>query len=176
MGLPPTHRIDHTPVCVLTHDSAWDQERIDYEYSVLGGAEADETRPVIGVERLEDHPVWRYRTGESRGDLETVRAYLRDEEQPVRFVLRRLGLREWATMQNMISSSTFMARIYAISHALVRVDGCELKLSRGGSDAGRLSDADVNALRELCGDAGFMELTGMAMSVSAHITSAEKKR
>jgi hypothetical protein len=175
MALPPIHRVDHTPVYVLSVDSAWDADRIQYELDVVKQKrEPEPGRDPVPCERVGDHPIIRYHNGASRCDLETVRQYLREEEAPVRFVLRRLSLVEWTSCGGMVNA---LARgIWALQRSLVRIEGAEIKLARGGgTDSSPLDAGDIARLRELCGDDEFEALCAMSISISQELLDHEKK-
>jgi hypothetical protein len=103
-----------------------------------------------------------------------VRQYLREEEAPVRFVLRRLSLVEWTSCGGMVNA---LARgIWALQRSLVRIEGAEIKLARGGgTDSSPLDAGDIARLRELCGDDEFEALCAMSISISQELLDHEKK-
>jgi hypothetical protein len=165
--LPPIHRIDHAVVIVLSFDGAWDSERLNDEEAAI--VDDDKESP---WQTVDQHPWPRYVGGESRGDLTTVHQYLIEAEHPVRFHMRRLSLRQLALIRTNPSTS----RITALSYALTKVEGAEVKLDRGGrSESHALTDDDMQRLRELVGDAGINELGSQALACSAVLLDSEKK-
>lgn len=173
MGLPPAHRVDHQPVYVLSFDGAWDNERLNYEYDVITG----ELDPDLEVpwSKVEDHPWRKWRRGETRADIAQIQHYLDEAAAPVRFVFRRLSLREWTEVENIQNRSIPEGRNYALRHSLEKVDGVELTLDRNGRESGPLSVKDMDSLRSLAGDEGFRELGFMAIQISRELLDTEKK-
>jgi hypothetical protein len=165
MGLPPAHRIDHTPRIVLSFDTAWDVPKIEAELETIG--------------KRGDHPWVRYCTYQARGDLATVKQYLLSDppSAPLVFELRRLTLREMTIVENRELTSAPAARNLALSYALLDVEGCDLKFDRGGRDLpAALSDADLDALRAIVGDAGLRELGNHSIACSRmELSDPEKK-
>jgi len=157
MGLPPSHRVDHVPIIVLSHDTAWDFDRINSEI------EAGD----------DDHPVTRYFSGETRAELDAVRAFMVADESPVEFRLRRLTMAQWNIVEDLAHRSDANSRMAAVKYSLESVSGIELK--RAGRESGPLSDADIEAVRALCGHKGFRELGLMAIAVSRGLLDTEKK-
>jgi hypothetical protein len=171
MALPPTHKADHTPVLVLSYDSAWDKERIEYELGVIrGDVEADPARPVL-YDSPSDHPVVRYHAGMSRCDLSTVSEYLDDEKGPVRFTLARLPLAEWGRVRAALERSKPDAQVLAVRLGLVAIDGADVPLS----SARPLRDSDLERVRRLVSDAGIEELGSQVIHCSRELFDLEKK-
>ena len=163
MGLPPTHRVDHTPRVILSTDDAWDIDRVEAERAAS--------------DHPNEHPWIRFCGYRARGDLATVREYLLEEPPlgpPLIFELRRLTLREMAGIEARELTNAPAARNTALALALVAVEGVEFKIDRGGRDA--LSDATLEKLRALIGDAGVRELGNHAIACSRmELTEPEKK-
>jgi hypothetical protein len=171
MALPPLHRVDHVPTYVLSFDTAWDHDRIGEE--LAGIVDQDTHSP---WRTKDDHPWIRYFSGESRCDLSTVSAWLRPDDNPVKFVFRRLTIRERAMLEARQQTSAPAARKLALSYALLEVEGAEVKLTRGGREPPHgLSDEDLQRLRELVGDDGLVELGNQAIACSRELLTSEKK-
>ena len=167
MGLPPAHRVDHTPVYILSFDSAWDHERIAKELAPLKG----------NIPKMFEHAWVRYRRGLARADLATVQHYLQqDPPSPaVKFTLRRLTLPQWEAVQARQESNEHAARNLALQYSLVSIDGAECLLERGGAESGKLSSDDLDRVRALVSDEGLEELGDQAIAVSRELLDVEKK-
>jgi len=167
MGLPPAHRVDHTPVYILSFDSAWNHELLNKELKPL----KDNTAKVL------DHPWVRYRRGLSRADLSTVQHYLvSDPPSPaVKFTFRRMTLSQWEIVQARLESNAHAARHLALQYSLASIDGAECLLERGGTESGRLSADDLDRVRALVSDEGLEELGDQAIAVSRELLDVEKK-
>ena len=176
MALPLTHRFDHTPVVILPADSAWDHERIKREQDLIEKAVADGDTSTVEWPSVEDHPVYKYNTGESRFDLTKVQAYLQPTESPARFTLRRLGLDEWMRVQHLQETGRMVdARLFALRHGLVEVDGLDgVKIGLASDEP--LDMATVGRLRRRIGDQGINTIGAAAINVSRELLDAEKKR
>lgn len=173
MGLPPLHRVDHRPVYILSFDDAWDHDRLGREIAAIKDPAQEST-----WERTEDHPWLRYYSGESRCDLATVSAWLLKDpaDPPIRFSFRRLTLREMAMVEAAQQTSIPAGRNLALAYALIDVEGAEIALTRGGREPPhRLTDEDMQRLRERVGDQGIRELGNQAIACSRELLQAEKK-
>jgi hypothetical protein len=171
MALPPLHRVDHVPTYVLSFDTAWDHDRLGEELAAI--ADPEKSSP---WKRRDEHPWIRYCSGESRCDLSTVAAWLKSEDNPVKFIFRRLTLRERAMVESRAQTSSPAARNLALSYALLEVEGAEVKLTRGGREPPHgLTDDDLQRLRELVGDDGLIELGNQAIACSRELLAHEKK-
>lgn len=95
MGLkrPPQHRVDAKPIFVHPDDDAWDEDKIKAECDAM---EAKQVGSSV------DHPVARYRSGETRYDLTEALPYL-DTEKAWQFELRPLEMEEFAEVQDLKS-------------------------------------------------------------------------
>lgn len=158
MAIPINHRIDAPALFILPHDDAWDTARIEAESPG------------------EDHPITRYRRGVSRYDLETVRAYLRPGSTPTIFALRRMTPARWLELQTqMESESGDVGRTRTLALALRHgLDACklgddiEIKAGHNG-----LTDAEVDTLRRLVGDASWISIGYACLFVQNSITPTE---
>lgn len=172
--LPPIQRVDHTPVLVLPNDSAWDHERIEREQDAIEKSRKDPAkRAACQWPSLEDHPIYRYNSGDSRFDLSTVQSYLKPEEDQVRFTLRRLPRRpHWRQVEHLNSQGRGVdARDYAVQHGLVEVYGLDFPLTPNEP----LDEADMDRLRSLVGDDGLAIIGYAVINVSRELTAPEKK-
>jgi hypothetical protein len=166
MALPPIHRVDHIPCVILEDDYAWDKERIASEQAGIGEDKAS------AWPSLSDHPFYRYIGGASRFDLNTVSQYLLPGHEPTRFTLRRLGFPEWKLVDHCIDQGRWVdARTLALQHALVSIEGLDVKINIDGP----LDTATIDKLRGRIGDAGLVTLGNAAVIVSREILDAEKK-
>lgn len=164
MALPPAHSVDHTPQVILSFDDAWDMEAVDAE------------RDALPQDQRDSHPWMLYHQLEARSDLSTVRGYLLADATPWVFELRRLTMREIATVEARAETSSPAARNLALALALVDVEGVEIKFARGSRKPHTLTDDDLEKLRALVSDVGIRELGNHAMSASRlELTEPEKK-
>lgn len=169
MGLPPPHRIDHTPILIFANDDAWDHERIDKELVAIDAGDS-------AWDSKGDHPWSRYLGGFTRADLQPVREYLQAGRDPVQVTLRRLSLRDWTHNRALAATSLPAAELHAIRHGVLRVDGADLELGRGGSEDGPLTDDDLEALRSLVGEENFWTAGKFCRFISKELLDFEKKR
>jgi hypothetical protein len=177
MALPPIHRIDAEPIFIHPLDSAWDTELKGREERILAGAEPPPDGEPLPWLTLEEHPLTRYWTGESRGDLATVRRYLLADQTPTMFRCQRLPLTAFNAIRNIVERKDW-ARFYTecVRHGLVAVDnaldtdGKAVALARHP-----LTDDDINLVRKLVGDGagGFDQLALFIWGVSKEPSPAE---
>ena len=176
MALPPVHKIDHKIVLVHQDDTAWDHDRIDYERAVIEGRKQPEPGRPVPVTKWTDHPWFRYVAGLSRGDQSTVAEYLAHTDGdlgPVRFHFERLNEAHWAVVKNLTATGLeYQAKVHAMRHGLVSVDGVELQ---GGRKGEPLTDADCKLLRSTFGDRVYETLGHWAIEASRELTEPEKK-
>ena len=169
MALPLANRITHKPVYISSSDDAWDHGRIEKEQgAILAGEETP-------WPELDDHPIMRYRTGDSRFDLATVSEYLIPGKSPVRFHIRRLSIKEWDSAQALLGfgEGNGPARLLAIQQGLESVDGLpewQAHRKRHGWDV-----EDVEALRDLIGDIEYQALGYAVLFASRPLDPREKK-
>lgn len=159
MALPPRHRVDHEPRCVLSIDSAWKREEL--------------AESIDAFDDPADHPWRRYLSGTSRCDLGTVIQWLDLEKGPVIFHFRRLNWKEWALVQARSQTNVPASRNLALQLSVVKIEGA---LENVAPDRGQISDDDMGRIRELAGDDGFAELGNQALCLSQETLEAEKKR
>jgi hypothetical protein len=161
MTLPINHRIDHEPTFVSPRDSAWDQERIRTEELEIADGKSETWKT------LEEHPITRYWSGESRGDLSTVVEYLRKGACYTLFRLRRLPLRAWAQVQQLRERGESVESRYTLVRlGVVAVENADLEITPG-----KLSDEQIDAIRRVLGDSEFMMLSNQVYRAS-HETGA----
>lgn len=176
MALPPRHKIDHEPVFVWREDTAWDHDRIEYELGVAAGRREPEPGRPVPAKRTADHPWLQYVTGNTRGDLASVREYLAHEAGelgPTRFHFRRLPLTHWAAVKDLRSTGLeYQAAIYAVRNSLAKVSDLELE---GGKAGEPLTENDLVTLRERFGNEVFEQLGRWAIKASEELSEAEKK-
>ncbi len=174
--LPPIHRIDCQPIFIPVRDPAWDHKRIGLEERIITGAEKlPEGAEPLPWRDIMEYPLTRYWSGESRGDLDTIRDWLLPDSAPTMFVLRRLPLARWTEVKQLQERGLHVAaRVHAIRHALVSIDNGpkpEIEIDARGPD-----DAALDAVRALLGDDGFTMLGLFAIAVSAEPGPAELPR
>ena len=111
--------------------------------------------------------------GETRFDLTpAVQEYLREDEAPVRFVLRRLSEAKWRAVKNYEElGRPVEARHYALRHALEEILGAKVK----GVGGDVVTEAGMGNLRRLVGDVELDFLGRAAITISKEIGAAEKK-
>ena len=154
MALPPIHRADPEPIYIHPLDDAWNAELKQREDRVLSGLEpAPEDEPLPWLDASE-HPLTRYWTGESRGDLATVRRYLLPDKTPTMFRCRRLPLAAFNTIRNILERKDWpLFATECVRHGLLAIegavdhDGKPVVLTRSP-----LKDEDLNLVRKLLGD------------------------
>lgn len=174
--LPPNHRADCQPVFIPVRDPAWDHKRIGREERIIMGVEKlpEDAEPLPWLDIME-YPLTRYWSGESRGDLDTIRDWLLPDSTPTMFVLRRLPLARWIEVKQLQERRLDVAaRVHALRHALVSIDNGpkpEIKL-----DGDALDDDALDAVRALLGDDGFAMLCRFAIQVSAEPGPTELPR
>lgn len=127
---PPAHRVDATPVYIDWElDKAWKKAELDAETAEIN--ELNKDRPKVERIWLGDHPVTKYRFGETRYDIDAPvmwRGQMRSAadwvgEGAVRFILRRLRWDRWYECQSIVN---WVQRcVLACQLGLRRVDGDE---------------------------------------------------
>lgn len=161
MGMPPLHRVDHEPIFVPVMDDAWDMERIAREERIITGEEKPADGEVLPAwASIFDHPMTRYWSGASRGDLATVRGYLLANKVPTEIRCRRMSLPHWT------ESKQWRERKLEVAHEVACVRYGVVAVDNGFDEDGRaldlggspLSDSAITKLRRLLGDVGFTQL------------------
>jgi hypothetical protein len=161
MALPPLHRIDSTPIYIFEDDDAWEHDRIGEE---------------IGAEVNLDHPLVRYYAGLTRYDLDTVRDYFDRDKRPAMFVLKRLGVREYARALDMAANiGDREAQLFAAEHGLVRVDNVPALASVELGNRPRLRRQDMDAVIDAIGRDRWLTLGQAVLLASRELTAAEGK-
>lgn len=133
----------------------------------------------------EDHPVHRYRVGESRYDLATVAPWLKPGVEPTRFVLRLLARDVRFEVEGILLSgrdgALSFAQMHALAHGLVRVEGAgsvELRKTIKPWASGKsptLTARDIDALESAFGLALVRDVGQACVLASREITATEKK-
>ena len=205
MPLPPTHRLDHTPIVIFPSDGAWDNARIEADQRAIaarvrrderlaelrGRASLDDEQRAelaaleAGTDEpcpwpsLADHPVSRYHSGESRYDKRTIEPWLKPNERPAMIVLRRLTWAEYRHFWHLRTDigNTPEADAYAVRHGLQRVSDLDgLPWATDRQpDAPPLTDAQLEQLRDRIGDSLVRLLAGAVYLVSRAPTPLEGK-
>lgn len=184
---PPAHRVDATPVLILHADDAWDHERIEKEEADVEAENERRTKAARESKKppelldISEHPYHRYQRGDTRMDLEAASTwrgqhlsaadYLREDGEPVRFVLRRLRWDEYHRVRALMARGS-EAALRACQYGLVDIEGGgELSID---PDAAERSDAEMQMLHDFDPDLAVM--IGMAvMAASARLRPDEKK-
>ena len=205
MPLPPTHRLDHTPIVIFPSDGAWDNAKIEADQRAIearvrrdervadlrGRAALDEAQraELAALEAgtgepcpwpsLADHPVARYHSGESRYDKRTIEPWLKPTERPAMITLRRLTwaeFRAWGHLRHDLGN-TAEADAYAIRHGMLRASDLDgLPWAlERQHDAPPLTDAQLEQLRDRIGDGLMRLLAGAVYLVSRAPTPLEGK-
>jgi hypothetical protein len=163
MALPPIHRLDAPMVFVFPDDGAWDDERFRQETADMS------------PEDKAAHPVTRYVTCQTRFDIEPVAQYLRMEEQPARFYLRRLTLQQWARARDLaLRGEGTLAAFYCLQHGLLRVDGVP-GLQHLDSSSRPFSEQDTAKIAEVISFPRAIKVGEAIMAANGEITEAEGK-
>jgi len=159
MGLPKQHAVDAAIEFVSWQDTAWDHERIDREDDLL----------------VDDpHPYALYQYGRSRFQLDTVREWLKPDEEPVIFTLRRLSLGEVAaaaSTERRAGAEVAWASVWRLG--LTAVSGLPVKLTQGLKRG--LTDEDKDAIEEHIGHPACLEIGKAVIAASAPLSEDEKK-
>jgi len=179
MALPLTHRINHIPVYVPAEDDAWDIERIEREKGWIDGTVEVPEGQVVPWQELDDHPIVRYHSGMSRFDMTTVSEYLDTEKKPLRFVLKRMSLREWEEAQATAERSS--GGVYGVSetrrlslrYGLTGVENLPEWAEKPGSLG--YSESQLESLRDLIGDHQYIMLGFACLTASRPLDPLEEK-
>lgn len=180
MALPLAHRLTHKPVYIPSEDDAWDVERIDREMGWINETIPVPEGEVCPWQDWEDHPVSRFRSGQSRYDLATVQEYLDMTKNPLRFNLNRLSLRQWDDCQALAEQggggvvyASAKSRFFAIKHAVQSIEGLADWNFKPGKDG--LTDTAIESLRDLIGEHQYIMLGFAAIAASRPLDPLEKK-
>lgn len=170
---PPQHRADAPGVFIPRSDSSFDQDRYDRELAQL---EAE------GGSR-KDHPIERYYSGSTRYDLAaqellfgqvtTAGSYFRPEENPEKWILRRLDWDQWHRVMGLIEQGAFgQAQLLAARFGIKGVENSPIKLE--GAEAGLLTHQDMQRIHDA--DATLATALGFAAwKFSRPLDDVEKK-
>ncbi|MHA1574378.1 MAG: hypothetical protein ACTSX8_10335 [Alphaproteobacteria bacterium] len=165
MGLPCQHRVDAKSVYICSEDSAWDAPRI-----------LDEQRT---MEEPQEHPVRRWLAGGSRFDLECLPTeYLRPEDEPTRFHIRRLSTATWGVLRDMAGSMTQKtnAAWRAFQEGVVNVDGLAADIVWPGADLRKtLTAEDMREIERVLPRPFILEVGAAVLVANADLTEDEKK-
>lgn len=165
MGLPCQHRIDAASVYICAEDSAWDTARVVEEQRTMGSPE--------------EHAVRRWLAGLTRFDVSTTpEEYLKPDEQPTRFHIRRLTAQTWGVLRDMSATMTQKsnAAYKAFAEGVVRVEGLEADVVWPGSDLRRtLTDEDMREIERVLPRPYILEVGAAVLVANADLTEAEKK-
>lgn len=162
-------------IYVSPSDSAWDTTRISREFRLISGDEEPAEGEVVPWADRADHPVYRYQSGASRFDFDTVREYMLPGEVPTQFWLRRTSLKQWQAIIAELQTSNYDALCLAIACCFVKVIGADVDFVRRDPKQ-PLSDENVDLLRELLCNAEFALLGHACMAAAAGLSAPEKKR
>lgn len=175
--LPPIHRADAEPIFIHPLDDAWNNELKEREDRLIAGLEAPDDGEDVPWLVKEEHPLVRYWTGESRGDLNTVKRYLLPDKTPTMFRCRRLSLPAFNAIRNIVELKDWPKFFTeCVRHGLVAIEnavddgGAPIALSRNP-----LTDDDINLVRRMLGDGamGFDQLAFFIWHASKEPSPAE---
>jgi hypothetical protein len=204
MGIPVNHSLDKPMVYVPATDDAWDHPKIDDDLAKIAAKvaaakaaaersaaiasgdwvgdedEADEPEADASVpwESESEHPVRIYASGDSRFDLATVSGYLLQGRRPARFYMKRIGLRTWTEVVDLVSQNrTGEGLMLALRHGLDRIDiegldGFKLQRIKASNT---ISEESLNDLRHLIGEHEFVMACWAAYNANRGLQPAEKK-
>lgn len=170
---PPQHRADAPGIFIPRGDSSFDQDRYDREIAQL---EAE------GGSR-KDHPIERYYSGATRYDLSaqellfgqttTAGSYFRAEDNPEKWILRRLDWDQWHRAMGLIEQGAFgQAQLLAARFGVKGVENSSIRLE--GAEAGCLTHADMQRIFDT--DATLPTALGFACwKYSRPLDESEKK-
>lgn len=173
--LPAIHRATATPVFISVLDDVWNQELIAREERLISGVDKPAQGEVVPWTTIDDHPMTRYWSGESRGDLATVRQYMLPDKTPTAFRCRPLPLPQWVECKQLHERRLTVAfTVACIRHGVVELDNAvdeEGKpLEIGGSP---LSNDAIQTVRRVLGDQGFELLAAFIWRCSEEPTPTE---
>lgn len=150
-------------VFVFPDDGAWDEARFKQE-----------TAEMSAEDKLA-HPVTRYVQGETRWDIGPVSQYLRAEENPARFYLRRLTLQQWGRARDLaMRGEVTLAAFYSLQHGLIRVDGVP-GLQHLDSNQRAFSEEDTARIADVIGFERAISVGDAIIKGNSEITEPEKK-
>jgi hypothetical protein len=169
---PPQHRADVPGIFIPRNDSSFDKDRADKEIQRMKDEGLD----------VNQHPIERYYSGETRYDLQAVETLFGEpvtansyftKDQPERFTLRRLDWDQWHRVMGLIDAGAFsQAQLLATRYGVSGVENSPLKLT--GAQAGMLTHEDMQRLFDA--DPGLPSNLGFAVwKYSRPLTESEKK-
>lgn len=169
---PPAYSIDAEMVYISQHDPAWDLDKINTE-----------RRDLAKSGKGEKHPFDHWLEGRTRYDKRTLpREYLRDNEEPTVFHLRRLERNLAGVLMDQIESPMMATRATfdAFKHGVKRVDGLDLgadSIDWPGEDPRKvLQSGDLDVLERAGVHLMALKDVGLAVIRGSWIlTDAEKK-
>jgi hypothetical protein len=162
---PPIHQVDAPGIYIDEDDSAWLDDQIQAELDAMEAAGEDPST----------HPVLRYRSGDTRYDLNAMSTsgkcpldYLDETKKPVKFELRRLPPREYMALVSRIGrEGAAVVAFDAAAQGIVKVEGMPWSTNRKELD--RLFDAED---AEGCIPA---RIGAAVISYSSPLSDSEKK-
>lgn len=143
---PPQHRADIPGHYIPRSDSSFDRDRYDREINSMKEGELD----------VNQHPIERYYSGETRYDLQAVESFMGGtccagdyfkigNEPPERFFLRRLDWAQWHSVLHLVEAGNFsQAQLLACRYGVAGVENSTIKLPSAAS--GMLSHEDMQRL------------------------------
>lgn len=179
MALPNIHNPTNPITYIARRDSIWNLERINYELEVIDGdRDPDENRPAVIWDNATDHPVVRYRLGETRYDLATVEPWFVPGEAPAKFHLRRLSRSQ---RNNLLALEAHGQRHNAFEAAFRlgcrKIEGVPgLNLSLRVQKQKQVNDADMKKIETLLGRDIIHEVGEAVMRASGDLTAPEAER
>jgi len=187
---PPAHRADAIPVLIIHDDLAWDHERVKAEVADATAENerrktaAREAKPPTEPDLIDvgEHPYFRYQRGDTRFDLDAqipwrgkplaASDYLRDDEEPTRFILRRFRWDTYHRVAGLVGKGS-EANLRSCRYGLAEVEGCpDLKVD---PDAVERSDEEMQRFHEF--DPSLAVRIGSAAWIASQpLRESEKKR
>lgn len=167
MALPPIHSLDRPIEYICDSDSAWDDERIEKEFSVIRNDPK---------ENINKHPVRVYFSGTTRYDLDAdgVREYVDFDKKPVVFRLRRLSDNAWTEIRNMHGAGKIAsAQALAFEYGVVSIDNVDFTLEAPQTKHKTLTAQDLKLLRGAFGRSVCDEVGQAVINANQDLTYPE---
>jgi hypothetical protein len=201
---PPQHRVDAPGVYIVEADEAWDREKIDADKAMVKerlevwARQVEEARKEKLPEppkppTMEDHPITRYQSGETRYDLNAplqwdgeevpVTRYL-NGVPPTRFHLRRLPIDVYARCEEFVLQASGKRQkgeevdatplwLDCVRHGISHVDGEDFGFELR---SGKVTDAALQTLIDMGAGTWLIRELGLAVWRFAQpLTPQEKK-
>lgn len=208
---PPSHRIDAPGIYIVSDDSVWNLDRIEEDGKLIESRRESYAEQIAAREKacleipkgewppkppeppgLEDYPVVRYRSGETRFDIEAPMKWEGEvvritdwwTDDPTRFFLRQLPIDVYARLADKLTTLTARdsdgvdlhwneLMLTAMRHGIERVEnvGWDFQLKHG-----KVTDETVRKMIDIAGGWSMVFELGLAVwRYSQPVSPQEKK-